>query len=382
MELMINEIKTKVTEIFSHLHQNPEISWKEFETTKYLETLLKEHGYKTTTFKDCTGVVGEIGSGKPVVAVRADMDALWQEVDGQFCGNHSCGHDAHMTMALGVLLTLEKMNFTPKKGTLKLLFQPAEEMGEGALKMIEKKVLDDVDYLYGVHLRPIQEVENGKASPAIIHGAALFMKLNIIGTDTHGARPHLGTNAIEVGMDILSQIKGIHLNPMVPYTIKPTQFTAGGENANTIPGSAQFSLDLRAQTNHTMNELVEKAERIVKSLAEFHDVDIQISYEGRVVAAEVSEEAQAIMAESIAQSIGEENLVSPVITSGGEDFHFYTIERPHLKATMLGLGCDLKPGLHHPHMSFDRDAMLKGIEILTRTVQLTFKKLEGEGNVD
>lgn len=101
-------MKQTIMDIFEHLHANPEVSWKEYETTSFLKQKLEDLGCRTRTFSDCTGVVGEIGSGSPVVAVRADIDALWQEVNGTFRANHSCGHDSHMTMALGTLMLLKK----------------------------------------------------------------------------------------------------------------------------------------------------------------------------------------------------------------------------------------------------------------------------------
>ncbi|WP_057760375.1 M20 peptidase aminoacylase family protein [Cytobacillus praedii] len=367
-----SKLQDQIYEIFDYLHQHPEVSWKEYKTTQYLANLLEALGCKVTTFEDCTGVVAEIGEGNFTVGLRTDMDALWQEVDGIWQANHSCGHDAHMTMGLGVMMTLKKMN-VKLPGKVKFIFQPAEEKGNGALKMLEKKVIDDVDYLFGVHLRPELEVPNGKAAPAIVHGAGQFITGEIIGEDTHGGRPHLGVNAIEVGSALVEQMKGIYLDPMVPYSIKMTKFIAGGDNGNIIPGSAQFGLDLRAQSNAVMDQLVERVEKIIGNLSDFYQVRITYQTEGKIVAAQVSEDAQTIMAEAIKGVIGDENIVPPSVTSGGEDFHFYSVKRPEVKATMLGLGCGLKPGLHHPHMTFDHDALLTGIEILTRTILKTFE---------
>ncbi|WP_216827562.1 M20 peptidase aminoacylase family protein [Alkalihalobacterium elongatum] len=374
MQQIIKDIKTTVMQVFDHLHQNPEVSWKEVKTTDYITKLLKDNGWKTTTFEDCTGVVAETGNGKPVVAVRADMDALWQEVEGTFCANHSCGHDAHMTMVIGVMLALKELNYK-SPGTIKLIFQPAEEKGTGALKLVEKGIIDDVDFLYGVHLRPFQELANGNAAPAIYHGSARFIEGKIMGADLHGARPHLGANAIEVGAELVSLLKGIHLDPMVPYSVKVTKFMAGGDSANIIPGNANFSLDLRAQSNKEMNELLARVEKIITVLADLNNVEIQLSHQAFIAAAEVCEEATEIMSQSIKEILGEEKHVAPIMTTGGDDFHFYKLKRPKLKATMLGLGCDLQPGLHHPHMTFDRDALLKGIEIMTTVVQNTFAKI-------
>ncbi|WP_134703385.1 M20 peptidase aminoacylase family protein [Ammoniphilus sp. YIM 78166] len=365
------QLRASILEIFEHLHQHPEVSWKEYNTTKYLAHRLEELGCKVTTFDDCTGVVAEMGSGPLTVALRADIDALWQEVDGEFRANHSCGHDAHMTLVLGTLMLLKSMDYEPK-GKLKLIFQPAEEKGTGALKLVDKGVIDDVDFLYGVHLRPFQEVVQGKAAPAIINGAGVFIEGEIRGADAHGARPHLNVNAIEVGAAIVHELNRIHLNPMVPYSAKVTKFMAGGENSNTIPGNAKFSIDMRAQTNEVMKELVRRVDHMIQSLAQLYGADIRIQYESQVAAAEVHEKAKAYMAEAIAEVLGHENLVDPVITPGGEDFHYYTIKRPQVKATMLGLGCGLKPGLHHPHMTFEREALLDGSQILARAVMTTF----------
>jgi amidohydrolase len=373
MNTIVEEIRPLVMEIFEYLHEHPEVSWKEYKTTEYVANLLKELGCHVTKFDDCTGVVGEIGTGPFTVALRADLDAIWQEVDGSFRANHSCGHDAHMTLVLGAFILLQRMDFVPK-GKLKLIFQPAEEKGTGALKLVERKVVDDVDFLYGVHLRPFQEVENGKAAPAIINGAAQFITGEIKGPDAHGARPHLNVNAIEVGAALVNEFNRIHLNPMVPHSVKMTRFLAGGDSGNVIPGNAKFSIDLRAQTNSVMDELIHAVDDIVRSVASLYGTEMNLVYESRVAAAEVNDQAKMMMAQAITEVLGSESLVDPVVTPGGEDFHFFTIKRPHIKATMLGLGCGLRPGLHHPQMTFERESILTGIEILANTVQNTFEK--------
>ncbi|PLS16180.1 amidohydrolase [Bacillus sp. M6-12] len=373
LETLIPEIES----IYEHLHENGETSWNENKTTDYIVSILKKNGLGVTTFSDCPGAVGEWKRSKDeavlTVGVRADMDALWQEVNGNYKANHSCGHDGHMTIALGTMLLLKKMNID-LPGNLKFIFQPAEEVGEGALKMLEKGVMEDVDFLYGVHLRPIEEVPHGKASSGIIHGASVTMEGKISGFDGHGARPHLSVNAIEVLSAIVEQLKGVHLNPLVPYSVKMTQASAGGQNSNIIPGSGTFHLDLRAQSNDAMEELISKVEHVIVKTGELYRVEIQFKLTERVYAAVISDKAEKMMAKAIQLAMGEEAYVHPIITPGGEDFHFYTKERPNIKATMLGLGCDLQPGLHHPYMNFKREALISGIEIMARTVIETFNK--------
>ncbi|MFC9598923.1 M20 peptidase aminoacylase family protein [Peribacillus butanolivorans] len=377
MKELLKEIEPQVLEIFRHLHENPEVSWKEFQTSSYISKVIQQNGLEVTSFSDMPGVIGkwspEDSISNLTIGLRADMDALLQDVDGTFRANHSCGHDAHMTIVLGVLLLLRKMKII-LPGTLKFIFQPAEEVGEGALKIIEKQVLDDVDFLYGLHLRPIQEIKYGQASSGIIHGSADTVFGEIHGFDGHGARPHLTLNAIEVISSIVEQIKGIRLNPQLSYSVKMTQVSAGGENANIIPGSSKFSLDLRAQTNEAMDELIEKVDDVLKKMSVFYQCQISFKHKERVYAASVDQEAAEFMEKAIENTLGAKGLVGPIITPGGEDFHFYTKERPAIKATMLGVGCDLEPGLHHPNMVFNHEAIFTGIEILTRAVIETFEK--------
>lgn len=372
---MGTKIKQRVLETFDYLHDNAEISWEETKTTEYLRRILTESGCEVETFDDCTGVIGKYGnfsSGLPVVAVRADIDALWQEVNGTFQPNHSCGHDAHMAMVLGLLWKLQEEPELKDKIAVKLIFQPAEEKGDGALKMVEKGAVDDVDYLFGVHLRPGQETRMGLASPVIIHGATMMYGAEIKGDDAHGARPHLNHNAIEIGAQIVNMMSKIHLDPTVPHSVKMTNFHAGGKSTNIIPGNATFSLDLRAQTNELMDSLQEKVQSIFEAISKLYEIDIEITETHGIVAAKTDEDAIGIMREAIVAAIGDEGLAAPLETPGGDDFHYYTVKKPSLKATMLGLGCDLTPGLHHPDMTFNKDALHNGTEILYHAVRKTY----------
>ncbi|WP_040226889.1 M20 peptidase aminoacylase family protein [Bhargavaea cecembensis] len=369
----MNELEEKVQETFDHFHTHPELSWEEVETTQRVAELLEEAGCKVRTFDDCTGVIGEIGNfsdGHPVIAVRADMDALYQEVQGEMRANHSCGHDAHMTMVLGTLWNIQNRPDILEKIGVRFIFQPAEEVGAGALKLVEKGVVDDVDYYYGIHLRPVQETPDGKAAPAIVHGATGSIAFEIKGDDAHGARPHLTHNAVEIGTYLINAFHTIHLDPNIAHTAKVTRFLAGGRNINIIPGSAQMAIDVRAQTNELMEQLRTRILEIIQSARDLFNVAINITEEAGIAAAEVSSEAEGIARQAIVRALGEENLTDPIITPGGDDFHFYTIKRPHVKATMVGLGCGLAPGLHHPDMAFNHDALMNGVKVLSEILNL------------
>ncbi|TRM11673.1 amidohydrolase [Lentibacillus cibarius] len=372
MESVSNNLQQTLEAVFNHLHTHPEISWEEHDTTAYIKKLFEPYDCHITTFDDSPGLVIEIGHGKPVIGLRADIDALWQEVNGKFQANHSCGHDAHMTIVIGTLLTLLENGY-PDQGTFRFIFQPAEEKGTGALAFVEKGIVDDVDFLYGMHLRPVEELGHEQFAPAIRHGAARFLKGTIRGDDAHGARPHLNANAIEIGAEFVQHLNNIHINPMVPHSAKMTAFQADGGSTNIIPGSATFSLDLRAQTNDAMRQLTEKIELIANMLADYHHVSIDLETGANIAAAVTNDEAIQVMTDAITTSAGENKLKNAITTTGGDDFHFYTIKRPHLKATMLAIGCDLTPGLHHPDMTFKREIIPQAVQVLATALTKTGK---------
>ncbi|MFE8695745.1 M20 peptidase aminoacylase family protein [Cytobacillus sp. FJAT-53684] len=373
---MIKEINEWVTQheetiklTYKHLHANAEVSWKEFETTKFLCSELEQLGISYQTFDDHTGVVGYWGNKEegPTIGIRSDMDALWQLVDGEWIANHSCGHDAHMTMVLYTIKCLKEIGFAPK-GLIKIIFQPAEETGMGAKAMIRKEVLSDMDYLLGIHLRPIQEIEFGYASPAIYHGATTLLNGEIRGVQSHGARPHLGINVVDSIGSIIQALNSIKMDPTVSASAKVTMVKAGGDNLNTIPDFAEFGIDVRAENNEVMSELLEKIQHAVITAGSVNHAKVTLEPQASMVAAEISCEIEGIVKAAIVEVLGENGLVPPPVTPGGEDFHFYKTSYPNLQATMVGLGTGLTPGLHHPNMSFNLNSLQNGVKILSQTI--------------
>lgn len=350
---------------FDHLHEYPEVSWKEFETTKKIASILKEMNVPYQTFEDCTGLIAEIGRGEEVIAVRADIDALWQEVDGEMRANHSCGHDANISMVLGALSLIKNEKF---KKRIRFIFQPAEETGGGSLAMIDRNVLEDVTQLYGVHLRPQEELPFGKVTPAIHHGAAVFLHGKIIGIDAHGARPHQGKNAIDVLFGIQQMLKNIYMNPAEIYSAKLTKMVADGGSINIIPGSATFSIDVRSQKNQVLDEVKKRIELGFNYIQNQFEVKLEWEWLDMTPGAEVSAHAAKIAELSIIEAVGMEALADPILTPGSDDFHFYTVRKPSLQATMIGIGANLEPGLHHPNMTFEKEAMVVGAKVLAKTL--------------
>lgn len=372
---MVKQLEEKLQSYVTYLHHHPEISWKEEETTKYLVNTLEEEGLSPQTFDHMTGLYVDIGPGEPKVGFRVDIDALWQQVDGEFQANHSCGHDGHMTVGLGVAISLKEIeNELPY--AVRIIFQPAEETGQGAKAVLKTGLIDPLQFLFGMHVRPLVELELGTYAATIEHGAARLVTGEIKGTEAHGARPEQGINAIEVASALVEGMKRIWINPLESASIKMTNLQAGGLSTNIIPGKATFSVDIRAQKNKVMDQLVEQFEKVIKSVRTLYDVDIYYQFDSAIVAAQTDEVAKQCLEDAIKEVAGEEKLVSSLLSPGGEDFHYYTYEKPQLQASMLGLGCGVVPGLHHPEMTYDRKYLKPGVEIIVAAIKKALKGIE------
>ena len=359
----MNEEKA-LKKLWEDLHERAEVSFNEFETTAYLLKYFEDRGFSPVKFKNIPGFYVEVGSGNPVVGLRADMDALLQKVDGVTQANHSCGHDAHMTIVSGVMNRLKETK-SSLNGTVRAIFQPAEELGNGSVKVVEEGAANGLDYLYGIHLRPKVEIPYPACAPGIQHGACAFIKGKISSRDHHGARPNEGISAIDVGSAIIQQLQQIYTPPYISASVKMTNFHAGTDNFNIIPGEASFGLDLRAQENDVMNEIKIKVAHIIDKLAALYNITIEIEIIDEVPAAIINESAEKILTEVLEEVLGAENVRPRIQTSGSDDFHFYTLLRPEIKATMLALGADLTPGLHDPDMTFNEAALIQGVNVLT-----------------
>lgn len=371
------DLDKRVKEIFNDLHAIPEIGFQEVKTSKYLAEALTKAGYEVKTgLAGGTGITGMLRSGKPgpTVGLRADIDALAHEIDGKHCAIHSCGHDSHSSIVLTVAEEIMRRGIT--QGNVKIIFQPAEELLFGALRMVEDGAVDDVDILLGLHLRPAQEAKGGQATPALYHGASYVVEAQIEGLTAHGARPHLGINAIDAAAAVIQAVNAIRINPIVPATAKTTQIQAGGPASNAIPANAKLTFDLRAQENPVMEELIEKVKNAVEFGAKTVGAKGVATVKGGCPAAEYDKEMVALVREAMVEVLGEENVLPEIVTPGGEDFHFYVKKKPSLKTAYFGLGVDLVPGLHSPDMKFNQDFLINGVNILLYAVE----KLSGNAS--
>lgn len=351
--------------VWQDLHRMPELGMQEFKTSAYLADALEKLGYEVTRGVGGTGVVGVIRGTEPgpVLLLRADMDALpFKNEDGSIECVHACGHDGHCAM---MLATAAELVGKVRRGTLKILFQPAEELLTGALAVIKAGAIDDVDIAHGMHVRPIQDIPSGTACAAVRHTSSTFMKIELQGRAAHASRPHLGVNCAEAAALVTSAICAIKLNPAAVWSCKVTSIQAASSAANIIPDHGELTLDVRAQTDGLMEELLEKVRRAAEGAAASVGATAVVTVPEEIIpAADYDEDLVAEVAETIKEVLGADKLAKDC-GGGGEDFHHFRKARPHIKAAYFGVGAGCTPGLHARNMTFDTAMLENGVKIMT-----------------
>ena len=353
------------------LHALAEPAFKESKTAQFVAEYLRNLGYKVQTglTPSGTGVIGTLASGKkgPVVGLRSDMDCLMFTENGKEIPVHACGHDGHMSMVLTAAATLAKQGL--KKGKLKIVFQPAEEIGLGAKAMLATGELDDLNYLFGVHLMPKSLAKSGQVAAKVNWQACTLLTITITGLTAHGSMPHLGINALDTGCAIVNAVNAIHLDPLEGWSVKATRFNTGTGAINAICDHAEISFDLRTTLNSSMAELKNKVTILARATAKAYGAKVKIKEIGDCPGTESDAAVLALVEKAITKEMGPDGLIKEVTTTVGEDFNFYKKLRPKLKTGFIGLGCNLEPCLHDRNMHFDHSQLLHGANILTFLVQ-------------
>lgn len=361
----VEAYRAEILKTFHDLHGLPEWGLEEHKTAAYLKARLAEAGIAVRELTE-TGFTAEVAGAEPgpSVGLRADMDALpFKNEAGETYYLHACGHDAHSTMGLWTLKILKELGLV-KRGRVRVIFQPAEERLVGAKNMVAAGAGQGLDELYGVHIRPIQEARLGQAAPALWHGGSTVAEVTIKGRAAHGARPHLGVNAIDGAALAILGINSLWANPAQQWSAKVTKIAGGGVASNIIPDKVVFTLDLRAETNALMEEITAKLKAACAGGAAAVGGTAEFNVLGSVPAAEYDQEAIANLARAIEAVLGPEGLLEPIHSPGSDDFHEFKMADRSLKTAFLALGADATPGLHDPHMRFATEALLTGTKIL------------------
>jgi amidohydrolase len=367
----IDEHANELIATYKELHSMPEIGFNEFKTSAYLADKLKKAGYEVQEkVGGTTGVIGILHGREPgmTFALRADMDALpIEEKTGlPFASTHpgvmhACGHDSHSAMVLYAAKAIAACGGI-QRGTLKIVFQPAEELLTGAMTIIKSGALQDVDEIVGIHMRNNKEALIGEATPAIYHAACCHMDVLLHGKAAHSAWLHRGINVIDAVAAIVNATNAIHEDPGISHSVKITRCIAG-KAFNIIPDTAELSIDLRSTTNEVMGRLQEKVRNAVLTGAASVGATAEITVIADAPAAQFDDALVSDAASSIKAVLGEGKCRQPVFTPGSEDFHCFSV-KAGIKGAFIGLGGDMTTGGHTPTMSLDLSTLPGGAKIL------------------
>lgn len=363
------------------LHRRPELSFQEAHTAALVAELLRGWGWDVCTGVGGHGVVGSltVGDSKKSIALRADMDALpIQEQSGQAHASevpgvmHACGHDGHTAMLLGAAQHLANTrNFS---GTVRLVFQPAEEAGKdsGAEKMIADGLFErfPCDAIFGLHNHPGVAVGTFGFGSGPFMAACDTVKITVRGKGGHAARPHQTIDPVVVAASLT-----MALQTVVSRSIDPTQtavVTIGvlhaGTVSNVIPDTARMELSVRSFDAGVRNRLEERIRQLARGHAESYGATIDLQYD-RGYPVLINSDAETAFARDVAREmVGADRVIAPFPpVTGSEDFAFFLQKKP---------GCFLRLGngetsalLHNPRFDFNDDNLTIGAAYWTRLVE-------------
>lgn len=364
------------------LHEHPELGFQEFETAKFVAERLRSLGLdEVQTGVAITGVVGILHGRRPgkTVLLRADMDALPIEEanDVPYRSTkpgvmHACGHDAHTAILLGVarVLASRREEFA---GTIKFMFQPAEEGLGGAKAMIEAGVLESphVDAVFGLHVSQWSPTGMVLARDGAAMMGGNKLAISIQGRGGHGAQPHLTVDPIAVGAAIVSALHTVISrtnDPVTPGVVTIGAFNAG-KAANVIPDTAELVGTIRTVSNEQRDALIERATAIATGIGKAMGAEVTVDT-GRGVSPTVNDPEMAALVREVASEIVDPAQVGQgELVSGSEDFSEFLNARPGA-FFLVGTRNEAKGliGAHHnPSFDIDEEPMSIGISVLAGT---------------
>ena len=382
------EIHQWIVEKRRAIHRHPELMYEEFETSRLVQNTLSELGIEYEKDIAVTGVVGLLGNGEgPCVALRADMDALpiHEEADVEFRSEidgkmHACGHDCHTAMLLGAARVL-KDNEGEINGTIKLIFQPAEEGGAGGKMMREQGVLEDpdVERIFGLHVSDKLPTGTLASKEGTLLAATSSIKILVSGNGGHAAMPHLTVDPVVTGSKIVVELQTLvsrELDPLESGVISITMANAGSAT-NVIPSSMELQGTIRSLTSDGITRLQQRVREVAEAIAMANRCIAEVTFPGNDFPPTVNDgECWELGRISAGEILGEERVSEMGSIMGGEDFSYYTQVIPGC-FSFLGVGnpeIGAVYGVHHPKFKVDEDALSLGTAIHVNTA---FKALAG-----
>jgi amidohydrolase len=358
-------------------HMHPELGFQETRTAGKVAGVLEELGYRVRTGVGRTGVVAELGTGRPVVAIRADMDALpiQDSKNVPYASKnpgvmHACGHDAHTAIALGVATLLKEATFT---GMVRFLFQPCEEAEDeeglsGASRMIEDGAIEGVDYALALHVSSELPVGDVAVLPGLASAGVDTFYATIIGKGGHGAAPHTVIDPIYIATHVMQALYGLISRRIPPMEAGVVSIGSiqGGNKDNVIPDRVEISGTIRYNDEAVQEKLhaeIERAMQIAQTLGGDYELKIVIGFPSIVN----DEKVIDLIREVACEILGPSHVQEAERLMGAEDFSFFLQQAP---GAMFRLGARIEgeKRLHHnPEFDIDERCLPIGAAILAET---------------
>lgn len=374
--MKIQEVASKYekyqVEMRRYFHQYPEVSEKEYETSKAIKAELDKMGIPWVPCGLETGVLGTIKGSKPgkTILLRADIDALSVEetTGAEYASKnpgvmHACGHDCHISMLLTAAHILNDMK-DELCGTVKLAFQPAEEVAMGAKSMIEHGALEGVDAAFGIHIWSDVPAGHISCSDGPRMASTDQFKIDIKGKGCHGAAPHQGIDAVVVATAVINNLQAMVSRQTAP--LEPIVVTVGkveaGTRWNVVAENAHLEGTTRCFSQEVWDAIPEMMEKIVKNTSAAFGAEVSVSFD-RLTPPTINDVGMAALTRAAADKImGEGAAIDSPATMGGEDFAFYG-QRVPAAIALLGGGneaCGAVWPQHSGNFCIDESVLIKG----------------------
>lgn len=351
------------------LHQHPELSNQEFQTTERITRWLRQGDIRLLPLPLKTGVVAEIGHGAPLIALRADIDALPidEAVDHPWRSQqpgvmHACGHDLHTSVMLGVAHRLRQQE-QQLPGRVRILFQPAEETFNGAQQLIDAGALEGVQAIFGMHNAPDLPLGTLRTRGGAFYANVDRFTIRIRGKGAHAARPHEGIDSIVIGSHIVTALQTLPsrvFSALEAVVLSVTRFTAGN-SWNVLPQSVELEGTVRTHNDAIREAIPHRMRQLIDSIAAGFGAEAELEWIAGPPAL-VNTPAWADFALELAQARGfTPERGTPQM--GGEDFAFYL---HHVPGAFVSIGSASAFGLHHPGFDPDEGMLEAAVDYFTQ----------------
>ena len=351
----------KLIQTRHYLHRHPELSGQEYQTTDFLKKYLEDLEIRILDSNLKTGLIAEIGSGQPIIALRADIDALpiFEQTNLPYASQnpgvmHACGHDFHQTSLLGAAELLKAME-EDLQGTIRLIFQPAEETSCGALEVIETGYLTDVKAIVGFHNMPQLKANQLALKPGAMMAGVEKFKVEVEGISSHAARPDLGVDTVLALTSMVQALQVLVARTVSPFEANVLSIThiEAGTTWNVLPQNGFFEGTIRSFSPSSQKKLKEDFVKIVENTAENFGARVSITWDQTPPVTYNDPDLTELLFEN-SKTFAE--VVEARPSTAGEDFAFYQEKIPGVFAFIGSNGADAAPDLHHDTMTIDDEA--------------------------